>query len=130
MSMSRLIECQNYTRLNSADRKVTFVQDTKQSDNELGPGWFRFEGAAGTIMASTCPPKFKRCGARFPGWLKGGHPSVADGQSKRKVCFRGESSNCCSFSTTIIVRNCSSFIVYYLHGTPSDKAKLRYCGSY
>ena len=87
-----------------------------RSDNGLGPGWFRFEGAGGTRMASTCLHS-KRCGARLPGWFIWGHPIVADGQSKRGVCFRGY-HNCCLFSTTIKVRNCSSFYVYYLDGTP------------
>ena len=130
VSISRFTECQNYARLDSADRKVTYVSTRgyRQSDNGLGPGWFRFEGAAGTRMASTCPD-VQRCGARLPGWLEGGHPSVADGQSERKVCFCGN-NNCCVHSTIIKVRNCSSFYVYYLHGTPvSRAAKLRYCGN-
>ena len=66
--ISRFTECQNYARLDSADRKVTYVsrRGNRQSDNGLGPGWFRFEGAAGTRMASTCPDA-QRCGARLPG---------------------------------------------------------------
>ena len=97
MIISFATECQNYTSLDSADRKVTYNNRTVdlQSDDGLGPGWFRFEGAAGTRMASRCPYE-KRCSARFPGWLKGGHPSFEDGQRKRKVCFRGNIT-CCSF---------------------------------
>ena len=27
------------------------------------------------------------CGTHAPGWLRGGHPSVAGGAVQRKVCF-------------------------------------------
>ena len=120
-------ECQKYTSLSSGDRKETY--GTKwpwQCDNNLGPGWFRFEGAAGSRMATTCLP-YDRCDTWATGWLNGGHPSVADGQVTRQVCFRW--GNCCRWSTNIKVRNCGSFYVYYLSGTPKGYCNLRYCSS-
>ena len=37
--------------------------------------------------------------------------------------------NCkCFETTTIIVRNCTSFYVYYINGVPA-RGTLRYCGS-
>ena len=77
-------------------------------------------------MASSCPPTY-RCGTQAPGWLSGGHPSVADGQVSRTVCFHWN-RNCCLWSTNIQVRNCGSYHVYYLSGTPAG-CNLRYCGS-
>ena len=41
-------------------------------------GWYRFGGEAGTQMADTCVT-MRHCGAWYPGWLSGGHPSVSDG---------------------------------------------------
>ena len=117
-------ECHNYGSLNSYTRKITYTGGG-YCDNGIGPGWFRFEGSAGTRMATTCPP-ILRCGTYATGWLNGGHPTVADGQVSRQVCFHW-SSNCCRGSTNIKVRNCGSYYVYYLSGTPT--CNLRYCGT-
>ena len=120
-------ECQNYGSLNSADRKITY-SGSSYCDSGIGPGWFRFEGSAGTRMATSCPPT-GRCATVAPGWLNGGHPTVADGQVSRTVCFHF-SGNCCLWSTNIKVRNCGSYYVYYLHSTPNNgHCYLRYCGT-
>ena len=118
-------ECQNYGSLNSGSRRTSYYWGNHYCDSSLGPGWFRFQGSAGTRMATSCP-SFRRCGTYYPGWLSGGHPSVADGQVTRTVCFRSRYS-CCSYSTSIKVRNCGSYYVYYLSGTPT--CDLRYCGT-
>ena len=117
-------ECQNYGSLNSYTRKITYSSDS-YCDSGIGPGWFRFEGSAGTRMPTSCPPDY-RCGTAATGWLNGGHPTVADGQVSRTVCFH-YSQNCCYWSTNIKVRNCGSYYVYYLNGTPV--CNLRYCGT-
>ena len=120
-------ECQNYGSLNSADRKITYTTNHGYCDNGIGPGWFRFEGSAGTRMPTSCPPNY-RCGANVPGWMNGGHPTVADGQVTRTVCFH-YSGDCYRWSTNIKVRNCGSYYVYYLSGTPNGFCPLRYCGT-
>ena len=52
-----------------------------------GPkGWYRFEGAAGTRMPTSCSPTH-RCNSHLPGWLSGAHPTQADGQVSRTVFF-------------------------------------------
>ena len=120
-------ECQEYEILNNPDRKITYKNYSRHPDcdNGIGPGWFRFEGTAGKRMPTLCPPKF-RCGTHAPAWLNGEHPTVADGQVTRKVCFHW-TSDCCYWSTDIEVRNCGSYYVYYLSGTPA--CWLRYCGT-
>ncbi|KAL9967747.1 hypothetical protein ACROYT_G026039 [Oculina patagonica] len=71
-------ECQNYTSLISADRKITFsVYASSKCDDKLVPAWYRFQGAAGTRMPTSCPPDW-RCGTVATGWLNGEHPSVAE----------------------------------------------------
>ena len=118
-------ECQNYGSLNSGDRKITYSTRGHYCDNRIGPGWFRFEGSAGTRMPTSCPPT-RRCRTSATGWLNGGHPTVADGQVSRTVCFHW-SGSCCNWSTSIKVRNCGLYYVYYFSGTPA--CYLRYCGT-
>ena len=121
-------ECQNYKTLNSASRRTSYrsyYYSNYYCDSSLGPGWFRFQGSAGTRMAASCTSS-DRCGTYFTGWLSGGHPTVADGQVTRTVCF-SSGYRCCYYSTSIKVRNCGSYYVYYLSGTPT--CNLRYCGT-
>ena len=118
------VECTSYSTLTDADRKATYSTRSPVCDGNLN-GWYRFQGAAGTRMPTSCPSRY-RCGTNAPGWLNGGHPTVADGKVTRQVCFHW-SSNCCYWSTNIQVRNCGSFYVYYFSSTP--ECYLRYCGS-
>ena len=120
-------ECRNYGSLNDGTRRTSYNSYYYYCDSSLGPGWFRFQGSAGTRMATSCP-SYCRCGAYNSGWLSGGHPSVADGQVTRTVYFRSYSS-CYSYSTSIKVRNCVSYYVYYLSGTPGGRCNFRYCGT-
>ena len=118
------VECTGYSSLTSGDRKTTYTNNSYLCDKNLN-GWYRFQGAAGTRMPTSCPP-VQRCNTAATGWLNGGHSTVADGKVSRQVCFH-YSSNCCYWSTNIEVRNCGSFYVYHLNGTPN--CMLRYCGS-
>ena len=118
-------ECRSYGTLNNADRKITYGNPHGYCDNGIGSGWFRFQGSAGTRMPTSCPPTH-RCNAYATGWMNGGHPTEAEGQVSRQVCFHW-SSSCCYWSTTIYARNCGSFYVYYLSDTPT--CSLRYCGT-
>ena len=102
-------ECPSYSSLTSGDRKTTYRTTSASCDENL-KGWYRFQGAAGTRMPTTCPPKY-RCNTYVTGWLNGGHPTVADGKVSREVCFHWHSI-CCYWSTNIEVRNCGSYYVY------------------
>ena len=96
-------------------------------DSNLLKGWYRFQGAAGTRMPTSCTP-LNICNTAATGWLNGSHPTVSDGKVSLQVCFHCF-SNCCNWSTNIEVRNCGSFYVYYFNGTPDNNCNLRYCGS-
>ena len=117
-------ECNSYNTLSGADRKVTYGQGNTLCDNAL-TGWYRFVGAAGSKMP-TSPPGTHRCGTLATGWLNGAHPTVAEGQVTRQVCFQWYGINC-YWSTNIGVRNCGSFFVYNLKSPPT--CTLRYCGT-
>ena len=118
------LECRRYTKLTDKTRKTTYVTRRKRCDKHLGPGWFRFQGRAGTKMPTKCL-SMSRCGTYGTGWLRGTHPSVAEGAVDRTVCFRYRS--CCKFSVIIRVRNCGSYYVYHLINTPA--CTLGYCGT-
>jgi len=118
------VECTTYSSLTSGNRKTTYVSKSYLCDSNLN-GWYRFQGAAGTRMPTSCPLK-DRCDTSATGWLNGGHPTVAAGKVTRQVCFHWY-SGCCSWSTSIEVRNCGSFYVYHLSSTPD--CSLRYCGT-
>ena len=120
--------CQQYQSLTDGDRNSNFNVSHFLCDNFLGPGWFRFEGAAGTRMPTSCVPMYS-CGTNVPGWLTGGHPTVADGNVTRTVCFNW-TSGCCHFSINIQVRNCGAYYVYYFHSTPNNgQCNFSYCGT-
>jgi len=121
-------ECQKYQNLTNGDRKNTYGAVPLTCDDTLGPGWFRFLGAAGTKMATTCVPTH-HCGTDSTGWLNGAHPTVAEGQVTRQVCFNWN-SNCCTWSINIQVQSCGDFFIYNISGTPSvHPCHLRYCGA-
>ena len=119
--------CKTYTVLSEADRaQGNVLQNNLRCDrNDLTPGWYRFQGAAGDRMADQCVLT-DRCGTWAPGWLSGAHPTVGEGVVVRKVCYHWHTS-CCYYSNNIKVKNCSSFYVYELQKTPY--CLLRYCGN-
>ena len=121
-------ECSSYTTLNAADRAVKLTGNmTKCDRNDLSfiPKWYRFSGAAGTMMP-TSPVPIRFCGTHAPGWMNGEHPSKNAGAVSRKVCFHWD-KNVCWSEIHITVRNCGSFYVYKLPRTPA--CDLRYCGN-
>ena len=118
-------ECNSYNTLAEANRKVTYSGGNGLCDNVLTSGWYRFVGAAGSKMATSSPGVYK-CGTCATGWLNGAHPTVAEGQVTRQVCFHWTSGNC-QMKTSTDVRNCGSFYVYNLKKPP--QCYLRYCGS-
>ena len=124
-----LAECYNYAVLDESSRAITYRGASYFCDRGLS-GWYRFRGKAGSKMSHSCATG-RRCGADEPGWLVGGHPSVSEGVTRRRVCFANSGgwlfgSPCCASSTDISVRNCGTFFVYKLGPVPS--CNLRYCG--
>ncbi|XP_067043371.1 uncharacterized protein [Acropora muricata] len=121
-------ECSSYTTLNTADRAAKSTGNMNKCDrNDLSsiPKWYRFSGAAGTMMPTSSVP-VRHCGTHAPGWMNGKHPSKNEGAVSRKVCFHW-SNNVCLWNIQITVRNCGSFYVYKLPRTPH--CSLRYCGT-
>jgi len=118
--------CHHYQNLTDAERKYDYDTQAGHSkcDRLDGKAWYRFQGAAGTKMA-TKSPGFEKCGASFPAWLRGVHPTVAEGTVRRDVCIN--KGNVCSERSFVDVKNCTSYYVYrfYLSGA----CPFRYCGT-
>ena len=76
-------------------------------------------------MPTQCVPDF-RCGTVFPGWLKGGHPTQADGEVYSEVCFTRR-ADCCKKSMNIKVKDCGSYFIYKLQKVYA--CDLRYCST-
>ena len=122
-------ECTRYRVLRSGDRSQSYEHKNilgaePKCDRRLPKAWYRFMGMAGDRMPETCVSSY-HCGTHAPGWLRGAHPDVSEGVVSRTVCFTWR-NNCCSWRSTILVRNCGDFYVYKLQRAP--KCKLRYCG--
>lgn len=124
-SLFSVLECQNYQTLSDLTRKDSYVMQSLTCDDSLVPGWYRFQGAPGARMPTSCVP-MNRCNTAASGWLDGSHPTVAEGNVSRKVCFSFMGS-CCMTNTYINIRNCGSYYVYYLQPVP--QCDLRYCST-
>ena len=53
-------------------------------------------------MTIQCVPVW-RCGTASSGWLKGGHPTSADGEVSSDVCFNRQ-GDCCKESKKIKIK--------------------------
>ena len=118
--------CTTYTVLSEADRaQENAERPHDKDDNSLGTGWYRFQGAAGDKMPDKCVLSY-RCGTKYPGWLNGAHPTVAEGVVYRTVCYNSGYRDCCGSSNIIKVKNCGSYYVYELQRTCWH---CRYCNN-
>ena len=117
--------CHAYQNLTDAERKYNHGEATSKCDYQRS-GWYRFQGAAGTKMATKSPGR-DHCGASFPAWLNGDHPKVADGSVKRKVCIHKHDSDC-DVHRFIDVKNCGSYYVYKFIEIALS-CNFRYCGT-
>ena len=100
----------------------------KTSAQWRGTGWYRFTGAAGTMMATKKEvTKHHICGSHATGHLDTNtHPNLAEGQSQeQKVCFYYSTQ--CQWSTTVKIQKCDGFYIYKLPSAPT--CSLRYCGA-
>ncbi|XP_046860933.1 pancreatic secretory granule membrane major glycoprotein GP2-like [Xenia sp. Carnegie-2017] len=120
----RYKECRQYKMLNESNRNVKY-RSGRKCDRSLTKGWYRFGGGAGTEMPKSCVAK-NRCGTHASGWLNGTHPTMAEGEVTRKVCYHWKNS-CCHWSNDIEVINCGPYFVYKL--SRPRVCSLRYCGT-
>ena len=114
-----------YQELNESDRYWKHSAGKLLCDNHIASGqWYRFTGAAGTMMATYCIPK-KSCKTYFVGWINGNHPSEAYQLVSATTCFHWK-LDCCAWSRPIRIRNCSGYYIYELQNLLF--CHYRYCG--
>ena len=121
--------CNNYKVLSEANRAqghiVITASNYRCDRDDLVPGWYRFQGAAGDRMADKCVPE-NHCGSRSPGWLFGAHPSIAEGVATRRVCVSSPYT-CCNSQKNSRIRNWGAYFVYEL--PRPFYCPLRYCSN-
>jgi len=88
----------------------------------LAAGWYRIQGAAGTMLADSVVPIYQ-CSTHATGYYTGTYPAIGSTVSGT-VCYYW-SSNTCNWSNSISVTNCNGYFVYYLIAPPV--CNLRYC---
>ena len=123
-------ECSSYTLLDNQNRNIKYRGGSLLCDNGISTRWYRFVGAAGTQLPTTCvdrkDTKNPICRAQVVAWLNGAHPSVSDGKVTRRVCFSWD-GKCCQWNKNIEVINCGLFYIYKL--VPAPVCNGRYCGT-
>ena len=87
----------------------------KTSVDWKGAGWYRITGGAGTKLADF-PVAKKHCGTYVSGWMRGGHPTVFQGEVTHTVNFNW-ASKLAWWTSSIKVINCNTHYVYYLEDT-------------
>ena len=130
MSLLTVDGCNNYTVLSEVDRAQGHIRmnasNYRCDKDDLVPGWYRFQGAAGDRMADRSVPE-NHCGSPWSGWLFGAHPSIAEGVVTRRVYF-SSSYTCWDWHEDIRIKNCGSYFVYEL-STPYFICPARFCGN-
>ena len=110
--------CVSYNELDNPYRSTGYVAregiDPMICDLSLNTGWYRFVNKVGGMMPENKVSR-PQCGTIAPIWMRGQHPSIADGIVDRTACvnFKNIQNGCIPIA--IKVKNCSgSFFVYRL----------------
>ena len=120
--------CATHREINDPFRSTGYViepGDFTICDKNLKVGWYRFVSeVGGTLPDSKIDPG--HCGTIAPIWMRGQHPSAADGIVDRVACvnFNGM-LNGCLVVINIKVKNCNGFFVYHLQ--PPHGCAASYC---
>ena len=117
-----------YTKIDEPRRSIKSEFEQGQNaicDRALAWGWYRFDSYTGGKMPTQKVDEM-RCGTVHPIWMKGSHPTVAEGTVDRIACINFyDMLNGCFVTLNIKVRNCNGFFVYYLG--PTHSCSLAYC---
>ena len=109
--------CGSYKSLDNPYRSTGYVAtegiDPMICDYNLQTGWYRFVSKVGGKMPETKVGK-GHCGTIAPIWMRGKHPSNAEGIVNRTACvnFKNLYGGC--IPIRIKVKNCNDFFVYRL----------------
>ncbi|CAG2253688.1 unnamed protein product [Mytilus edulis] len=122
--------CKSYMNINRAGLRGTMCKiydvETTVCDRLLRPGWYKVvENGIPFDMPTYCVDSYS-CGTATPIWLNGSLSLQPYETADRTACVKGVgTSNCCSNSISIRIKNCINFNVYYLPYT--DYCDAAYC---
>ena len=120
--------CNNFNEINEPRRSTKSVWQQGQPplcDRGISKGWYRFTSFGGSKMPETVVNEY-HCGTHDPIWLKGNHPTKAEGNVVRKACINSFGLNDgCFESFDINIVNCGDYFVYYLK--PLTYCAVAYC---
>ena len=113
-------ECQDYRTSDGIDRRRDQNQIISSSIindfNTLSPSlWYRIAGLSGNQVLTECPRHSKHpCNSKYPVWINGTMPSVAQGKVVRTACVRHyfDMDLCCHWRSSVTIRNCGGYFVY------------------
>ncbi|XP_077057439.1 uncharacterized protein LOC143710376 isoform X2 [Siphateles boraxobius] len=110
--------CYNYTVLDDPRRSINNKLNSSSSmcvTSVSWSGWYRlFINNMSAHIPDTCVAQYS-CGANYPLWIRGGHPTVTDGVVTRDVCSHTGSYCCYIGSFPIKVKACpGDYYVYEL----------------
>ena len=120
--------CGTYKSLDNPYRSTGYVAregiDLMICDNNLQTGWYRFVNKVGGKMPETKVGR-GHCGTVAPIWMRGQHPSIAEGIVTRTACVNFNNLHGGCIPISIKVKNCTDFFVYRL--VPPYGCQMAYC---
>jgi hypothetical protein len=124
-------QCTAYINNSDATRQITYTTVQNLCDSNLTIGWYRFVGAAGTVLSSTYINN-PACGALNPGFIGNSvYTNLTNmGQTATVLyCFNHYNVNSCDFIQNITVTYCDNYYVFYIQPGSSSNCDFRYCTS-
>ena len=122
--------CGSYKSLDNPYRSTGYVAregiDPMICDYDLQTGWYRFVNEVGGKMPETGEGLGRgHCGTIAPIWMRGHHPSNAEGIVTRTACVKFNNLYGGCIPIPIKVKSCTDFFVYHLVATYG--CQMAYC---
>jgi len=119
------------TYMNNSDgtRNINYNTVSNLCDSNLTVGWYRFVGAAGTILSATYQGT-PACGSHSTGFIPYNVYAnfTSMGQSVIVLyCFNEYAINACTYQQNITITYCDNYYVYYIIPGSSSNCNFRYC---
>ncbi len=121
------------TYMNNSDgtRNINYNTVSNLCDSNLTVGWYRFVGAAGTVLSAIYQGS-PSCGSSSTGfWPYDIFVNLTGvGQSLNTLyCFNEYLVNACTYRQNITATCCGSYYVFYIKPGSSSNCPFRYCSS-
>ncbi len=117
--------------MNNSDgtRLINYTAVSNRCDSNLTAGWYRFVGAAGTLLSAIYQGG-PTCGSHSTGFIPYNIYTnfTTIGQSVISLyCFNVQNINACAYLQNITATYCGNYYVYYIQPGSSSNCNFRYC---